>query len=197
MIITLAALKGGVGKTTTAIHIADYLQQKTPTLLIDADKNRSALTWAREGKLAYKVVSSSAAPKYVKEYEHIVIDTQARPSPEDLKDLAEGCDLMMLPTAPRGLDLDALMQTVEIVKPLGARFRILLTMVPPQGKAAQEARESLEELELPVFKAEIKRLVAFERAPLMGVSVREYPDPRAVDAWKYYEKLGEEILHES
>lgn len=53
MIIAVTALKGGVGKTTTAIHIAAYLQQKAPTLLIDADKNRSALHWSREDTLPF------------------------------------------------------------------------------------------------------------------------------------------------
>jgi chromosome partitioning protein len=49
MIITITALKGGVGKTTTAIHLAAYLETNLPTLLVDVDKNRSALVWSREG----------------------------------------------------------------------------------------------------------------------------------------------------
>ena len=101
MIIAIASLKGGCSKTTTAIHLAAYLQKKAPTLLIDADKNRSALTWAKPEKLSFKVVSETAAPKYIKDYTHIVIDTQARPSPEDFEELADGCDLLVLPTTPR------------------------------------------------------------------------------------------------
>jgi chromosome partitioning protein len=60
MIIAIASLKGGCSKTTT-IHLAAYLQTKAPTLFIDADKNRLALTWAEPEKLSFKVVSETAA----------------------------------------------------------------------------------------------------------------------------------------
>jgi chromosome partitioning protein len=46
MIITVASFKGGVGKTTTAIHLAVYMQQKFPSFLIDGDPSSSATEWA-------------------------------------------------------------------------------------------------------------------------------------------------------
>ena len=46
MIVTVASNKGGVGKTTTAMHLAAYLQQFAPTLLIDNDPNRNSIGWA-------------------------------------------------------------------------------------------------------------------------------------------------------
>ena len=48
MIISLAAIKGGVGKTTTGIHLAAFLNEINPTLLVDADGNRTALKWAAQ-----------------------------------------------------------------------------------------------------------------------------------------------------
>ena len=131
---------------------------------------------------------------YIKDYTHIVIDTQARPSPEDFEELADGCDLLILPTTPRALDLDALAQTVNVLQQMGATFKILLTQIPARSTAAKDARKSLGEIGLPIFKSEIKRLVAFERSPLLGVIVKDYPDSRASDGWSGYVAVGKEIL---
>jgi chromosome partitioning protein len=47
MIVTTASFKGGVGKTTTAVHVAAFLQKDGDTLLVDGDPNRSATRWSK------------------------------------------------------------------------------------------------------------------------------------------------------
>ena len=196
MIITVASFKGGVGKTTTAVHIAAYMNRLKPALLVDGDQNRSAMTWAAPGKLPFKVVTDVQMAKYIRKFEHIVIDTQARPTQSDLEELADSCDLLVLPTTPKALDLDALLRTVETLQKIRANFKVLLTIVPPRpSQSGREAKQMLEAENIPTFNAEIKRLVAFERAPLEGVIVKDYPDPRSNVAWEGYEALGKEIVN--
>lgn len=197
MYIGITGLKGGVSKTTTAINLAGALHKTAPTLVIDADPNRSATTWARKGKLPFKVVSELAAAKYVKNNKHIVFDTKARPENEDLEDLVRECDLVILPTIPNGLALDGLFKTGEAIKSLSqvqATVRVLLTQVRGE-RAAIEARELIEQLGLQTFKAQIPKLVVFERSFEQGLLVEECRDEKARAAWDSYMRLAKEILH--
>ena len=177
MIITIASFKGGVSKTTTAVHLAAYLQKRSPTLLIDGDPNRSATGWSRRGKLPFKVVDERLSAKYARQFEHCVIDTEARPEEEDLRALADGCDLLVVPTTPDALALDALVLTVKALNGLSAtRYRILLSIIPPRpSRDAEEARSTLTEAGLPLLTRGIRRLVASRK-----LHSRESPSMRSM-----------------
>lgn len=196
MIVTIASFKGGVGKTTTAVHLAAYLQGKAPTLLVDGDANRSASAWAQRGEFPFKVVDERQGVRYAKDFEHVVIDTEARPDQDDLKALAGGCDLLVLPTTPDALALDALMLTLEALKQLGAaQYKVLLTIIPPRpSHDGDEAREILRSNKIPIFKTGVRRFVAFQKAALGGVPVYAVSDPRSELAWQDYMAVGKEIV---
>ena len=194
MYITVAGFKGGVGKTTTAVHLAAYFQKKGETLLVDGDPNRSATGWGQRGNLPFKVVDLMQAARQSPKFEHVIIDTAARPNRDEIEALVEGCDLLVLPTSPDALSIDALFQTVELLQEFGSdRARILLTMVHPKPiKMAQMAREALSDL--PLFDSMVRRYICYEKASLQGVPVYEVKDRMARIAWGDYMAVGKEIL---
>lgn len=196
MIITVASFKGGVGKTTSAIHLAAFFQGQAKTLLIDADPNRSALGWASRGELPFPVLSTDDASRQAEAYEHLIIDTQARPNAEELKRLADSCDLLVLPTLTDIMSLDALVLTIEYLQAIQVeRYRILITAIPPKpSKVGQEVKDMLEENNLPVFDRGIRRYSAFQKAAMNGLPVYAVKDAKAESAWQDYETVGEEIL---
>ncbi|MBE9242534.1 ParA family protein [Synechocystis salina] len=191
-IITITGYKGGVGKSTTAIHLATYFSEFYQTILIDGDPNRTALSWAERGSLPFTVADERQAMKQVSGAEFIVIDTPARPNSDDLKELAKGCDLLVLPTAPDILSLQPMLETAKDVGE--ANYRALITIaLPPPNKDGETMRQDLKEGGIPVFNTIVRRTVGYQRAALEGKPIRDLSDSRLRAAWQDYKKLGKEI----
>lgn len=198
MIVTVASNKGGVGKTTTAIHLAAYLHNLAPTLLVDNDPNRSSTGWAARSEqgLPFRVVDVNQSVKVSRDFEHIVFDTKARPDREELKTLAEGCDLMVIPTTPDAMAIEALMGTVEMLRDLGAgQFKVLITIIPPYPQRdGEDARTMLEGGGYPLFASGIREAKVFKTAALRGMLVNQIKEPRAAICWEDYAQVGAELV---
>ena len=126
MIICLANSKGGQGKSTAAIHLAAFFQKQAATLLVDSDHVRASLAWGREGKLPFDVVDESdqEAAMRRRRYDHVVLDTPGSIDPRGLKELAAGCNLMVLPAIPEAIAMDGLAYTLHHLKDTKADCRV-------------------------------------------------------------------------
>lgn len=193
-ICTITGYKGGIGKSTTAIHLSAIFSKKGNTLLVDGDPNRTCLAWSRRGNLPFRVEDERKYQKLIREMDFLVIDTPARPESDDLKTLAEGCDLLVLPTTPDVVSLEPTLEITQAVE--AANFKLLITLVPPQpNKQGEDLRETLKQNKIPVFETMIRRTVSFAQAAEKGVLVHQTGkrDSTSLEAWKDYEKVGKEI----
>ena len=192
----MLATKAESEKTTTAVHLAAYLQRLGPTLLIDGDPNRSATSWAKRGAMPFTIADEKEGAYQARNFKHVVVDTEARPGSADFEALAKGCDLLVVPTVPAALDTDVLILTLSAVRRLAPnKYRVLLTKVPPAPEPeGPQLREELTRQGIPVFKVDIPRLKSFEKSATEGVPVYAIRhDPRSRRAWDAYESAGKEI----
>jgi chromosome partitioning protein len=194
-ILTVTGFKGGVGKSTTAFHLATYFSEYGETILVDGDPNRTAVKWAsrNSGTLPFDVADERQAMRLVQKKEFIIIDTPARPDSDDLKELAKGCDLLILPTIPDVVSLEPMLQTAEALSD-DANYRALITLVPPYpNREGELMRDDLKEGGIPVFDTMIRRTVGFAKAAMIGRAIRDIDDARTRVAWEDYKSLGDEI----
>jgi chromosome partitioning protein len=68
----------------------------------------------------------------VRHYQHVIVDTEARPGAADFEDLARDCDLLVIPTMPTPMDTDILILILAAAQKLVPdKYRVLLTKVSP------------------------------------------------------------------
>lgn len=160
MRLVIADLKGGTGKTTTAIYVAALLTKEGRTLLVDADPQGSALSWSESAEdFPYPVVGLPVRdlhrrlPALAQGYAHVVIDTP----PTDVaivRSALLAADTAIIPLSPSMLDLDRLKATIELLAEIEPTNEVaphaLLTRVRQGTKSLDAARDILTELGLPV-----------------------------------------------
>ena len=197
-IVTVTGYKGGVAKSTTAVHVATFFSELGKTILVDGDPNRTALSWAERGSSSvsfpFSVVSEKQAMKSIGGNDYVVIDTPARPDTNDLQELAEGCDLLILPTTPDVVSLEPMLQTA---KDLGdkATFRFLVVIVPPYpSREGEILKQELKQSNVPIFETLIRRTEGYKKSAHAGVPIRDLKIADMRKFWSDYKQLGKEIM---
>lgn len=210
-VITIASHKGGVGKSTLAFHLAAALafldESEGQVLIIDGDENRSILGWAGKNEarnLPFEVVTLATQAKWFQagnRAKHIIVDTQARPSRDDMREIVGDSDLLIIPTPAHSLSIDTLPLFLDDLKALRVTtpYTFLLTLVDSRTKDAEAAREYLRSMNEPLLDGKMRLFNAFQKAADQGVLVRDARsesgkrDKNAGVAWADCMDVGKEV----
>lgn len=194
MIIGFLNQKGGVGKTTLAVHFADALaRQERRVLLVDADPQGSALDWAasRKGDPLFPVAGLPRAsihkelPTLAKGYEMVVID-----GPPRVYDVARSAimasDLILIPVQPSPYDVWAAKDIVDMIREAtvykpGLKSAFVINRRIVNTALGRDVVQALSEYPVPVLKSSICQRVALAESAAQGQTVFETtPDKAAV-----------------
>ena len=201
MFITVCGQKGGVAKTCTSIHLASvWHSEGKKVCIVDADKNRAALAYASRGNLPFPVFPVSSAAKASRSSEIVITDGQASSDQEELKHLAYGSDLVILPTTAKARSVELTVELANLLSNLKVNHAVVIVKVDfRQQKAAQQAKAALENFGLYVFDTFIPLLSAFDKAEASGNAVFDAvddlgrSDPRRMTGWSAYCSIASQI----
>lgn len=209
MIIVIANSKGGVGKSTIAVHLATWLsEQGYGVTLADCDAQQSSSDWVREAAPDVQAVRLADAdeildrlPLLAAETDFIVADGPGS-NAETSRALLLRADLAIVPCKASMLEARALTQATNVLRQAqdirggSPDAVIVLSMVGKNYRLTQDMRNAATTLELPLAKTALTLRQVYADAPGQGAVVWQLAS-RGREAAAEVESLFNEILPET
>ena len=173
--------KGGAGKTTLALHLAvAWSLSGRNTAVLDLDPQASAAKWSDRRDSELPVVLSAHASRLDHEMKRIkqmggevlVLDTAPRLDSAALE-AAKVSGLVVVPCRPAILDLEAVANTLDLVRTTGKPAIVVMNSVGVRGGEAAEAADAVAALGTTVCPIRLAHRVAFARALVSGLTAQE------------------------
>ncbi len=185
-VVSVCSTKGGVGKTTLVICLADaFARLGGRVAIIDADPNAHVMTWRdRAGPECRVDVISDVTERTIldriteaaAQYALVFVDLEGAASQSVTYAIAES-DIVLIPSKVSGMDLQEVFRTYEVVqraekmlrRAIGARV-IFTQMSPLLSRVALHARQELRDAAIPVLQTEIIQRAAYQAIHFTGAT---------------------------
>ena len=209
MIIVIANSKGGVGKSTIAVHLAAWLHEQGHTVtLADCDTQQSSSEWAREAipdvtavRLADPDEILDRLPALSQQSDYVVADGPGS-NTETSRALLLRADLASVPCKASMLEVRALAQATNVLRQAqdirGGQPKawIVLSMVGKTYRLTQDMKAAAAALDLPLTASALTLRQIYAAAPGQGAVVWQLGS-RGSDATAEVEALFREVLPEA
>jgi chromosome partitioning protein len=180
--VSIISQKGGSGKTTLALHLAvSSSLAGENTAVIDLDPQASAAKWADRREKDLPVVLSAHASRLHQEMERVrgagcetlILDT-APHSDSAALEAAKVSDLVLVPCRPAILDMEAITNTLDLVKTTKTPVFVVMNATAPQGHDGEEAAEAIAALDVEVCPIRLVNRISFSRSLISGQTAQEF-----------------------
>ena len=209
MIITIANSKGGVGKSTLAVHLAAWLfEQGHNVTLADCDTQQSSSEWIHEALPELKTVRLhnpneilNELPALSQETDFVVADGPGS-NTETSRALLLRADFAIVPCKASMLEVRALAKATEVLRQAQdirggiPKAVIVLSMVGKNYRLTKDMKDAAAALNLPLANTAMILRQIYADAPGQGEVVWRLGS-RAADAAKEVRQLFREILPEA
>jgi chromosome partitioning protein len=119
--VVVANVKGGVGKTTTAVYLSAAAVERghDPVLLIDADRQASSAEWLEEcpveGVTVVEAPSERTLARAVNKRDGLAVVDAPPGDTRLLGAAAAAADVVIIPTRAGGVEISPVLNTLELI----------------------------------------------------------------------------------
>jgi chromosome partitioning protein len=206
MIIAVANSKGGVGKSTLAVHLAAWLsKQGHRVTLADCDSQQSSSQWIREAAPEVKAICLkdpdtifNDLPLLRKDTDYVVADGPGSLA-ETSRALLLVADTAIVPCKASMLEIRALDAATKVLRQAQQvragipKAVIVLSMVASHYRLTQDMRDAAAALKLPIASKAMNLRQIYADAPGQGAVVWNMGS-RARKAAEEVDKLFRELM---
>jgi chromosome partitioning protein len=175
LVITVALLKGGAGKTTTAVALGEAAALSVPVVILDADPMGSAFRWSQLAEASGHPLRSRverlpvedvgrALGSAARDAAVVVIDTPPPGALEKARAAFAAADLVVMPVPPNLADLDRVQGTRSVAAEYGKPAGAVLVQVRGGIEDSAVAAVTLRSWGVPVYDTQLPLTVAVQRA---------------------------------